>query len=188
MQLWWWKKFAWLPSEWYLTLCYLSLTCSSLNSLWASLDVCQLKVAWVHLLTVWGVLKRQKHGAKYGNISLTLPTVRASPRTPQGLSVNDAFNPTRLSCSVTVCHRETTLTLAAGSEQAKRSCTHRRAAPLSHKVHQTLILIKREKVLFLRAGYRSTFLVSVYRATLVCKYSGKWQYSESESEMKGLRF
>ena len=69
-------------------------------------------------------------------------------------------------CSVTVCHCETTPTLAAGSEEAERSCTHRHAAPLSHKVHQLLILIKREKVLFLTAAYRGAFLVSVYRATL----------------------
>ena len=44
-------------------------------------------------------------------------------------------------------------------------CTHRHAAPLLHKVHQVPILIKREKVLFLKAGYHGSFLVSVYRTT-----------------------
>ena len=34
-------------------------------------------------------------------------------------------------CSVTVCQCETTHTLPAGSEEAERSCTHKRAAPLS---------------------------------------------------------
>ena len=61
-----------------------------------------------------------------------------------------------LLCSVTLCHRETTSTLAAGSEEAERG----------REVHEVPILIKPEKVLFLTAGYCGTFLVSVYRATL----------------------
>ena len=47
-----------------------------------------------------------------------------------------------------------------------REAAHRHTAPLSHKVHKVPILIKREKVLFLTAGYCGTFLVSVYHATL----------------------
>ena len=49
-------------------------------------------------------------------------------------------------CSVSVCHHETMPTLAAGSEEAKRICTHINAAPLSHKVHK--VLIKHEKYCF----------------------------------------
>ena len=62
-------------------------------------------------------------------------------------------------CSVTVCFCKTTPTLAAGSEEAERSCTLTRCP-------EVLILIKCEKVLFLTAGYRGTFPISVHRATL----------------------
>ena len=62
-------------------------------------------------------------------------------------------------------HRETTSALAAGGEEAERSCTYRHAAALSHKVHKVPILTKREQVLFIMAGYHGTFLVLVYHAT-----------------------
>ena len=48
----------------------------------------------------------------------------------------------------------------------QREAAHIHAAPLSHKVHKVPTIINCEKVLFLTAGYRSTFLVSVYHATL----------------------
>ena len=63
-------------------------------------------------------------------------------------------------CFVTVCHCETTPTLSAGSEAAE------------NKVHKVPILIKREKVVFLTAGYHGTFLVSVNHATLGGSVSG----------------
>ena len=69
---------------------------------------------------------------------------------------------------MTVCPRETTPTLHwLQAVRKQREAAQRHAAPLSNKVYKVPILIKREKVLFLRTGYRGTFLVSVYRATLV---------------------
>ena len=67
-------------------------------------------------------------------------------------------------CSMTVCQCETTLTLAADSEEAERSCTQTRY-PSVAQVYK-VPLIKRENALFLRTLYRGTFLISVYRATL----------------------
>ena len=156
----------------YLTLCYLSLTCSSLNSL--NKSACLSAESGMSAPADRSRLvekadarsERWKYFA-YVADNKGKPTDSTKPVCKQCFKSVWPKAPKRLSrsalwLSVTVKPRP--LWLQAVRKQ--REAAHRHAAPLSHKVHKVPILIKREKVLFLAAGYRGTFLVSVYRATL----------------------
>ena len=138
MQLWWWKKFAchkknlaWLPSEGYL--CYLSLTCSPLNSLnkvCMSVTRCFAELDVLALLLIMD-LKHRLHTGFVVSVGLPLlsaTTVKAlcvyffnKPRTV-GRSTHATFSHVCLAL-LCDCHCETTPTLSAGSEEAERSCT-----------------------------------------------------------------
>ena len=150
----------------YLTLCYLSLTCSSLNSLnksaclsaesgfSAHVDCARLVEKRTHgrlvyfsglALTVSNVSEIWKYFA-YVADSKGKPTDTTEPvckRWFHSLMTKGANTSVSL-CTVTVCHRETMpLWLQAVRKQRKVADTD--AAPLSHKVHKVLILIRCKK-------------------------------------------
>ena len=184
MQLWWWKKFACHKTNKKKTCLtsirgYLTLSIANLQLCSACLSArCYAKLDMLAPLVIMDLKHHLQRGfvesmglsllsatlAKYFHISESVCFFK-KPRTV-GRSTHATFRHVSLAL-LSDCHRETMPTLAAGSEEAEISCTHRHTAPLSHKVHKVPILIKREKVLLLMAGYRGTFLVTVYHATLL---------------------
>ena len=114
----------------YLTLCYLSLTCSSLNSLNKSACLSAesgMSAPADHPRLIEKADARSEIRKYFAHIAdskgkptnTTMPFCKRCFKSKMTKGVNTSVS----ICSVTVCHCETTPTLSAGSEKAERSCT-----------------------------------------------------------------
>ena len=122
----------------YLTLCYLSLTCSSLNSLNKSAclsaesgmsapsDRSRLVEKADAQSEIWKSFAYVAD-SKGKSADTTKPVFERCCKSIMTKRANTSVS----LCSVTVCHCESTPTLAAGSEEAERSCTQTRCPAIA---------------------------------------------------------